>query len=97
METTLAQAIRNEDLINMIPSTSLKELLNKICKETDTIIEFDYDGREEGNYSRFTVYSKYFEVDDLKKLSMYCGDKHQYVGFSKKYQMLSFEFIADLD
>jgi hypothetical protein len=97
MEITLAQTLKNEELINIISSTSLKELLNKICNETDTILKFDYDGREEGNYSRFTVYSKYFEVDDLKKLSMYCSDKYQYVGFSKKHQMLSFEFTVDLD
>jgi hypothetical protein len=98
METTLNQAIKNEELINIIPSNSLKELLNRICNETDTVLKFDYDGREEGNYSRFTIYSKYFQIDDLKELAMYCGDfKHQYVGYSKVHQMLEFEFIVDLD
>ncbi len=72
--------------------TPLQELL-KNCNDS-LEVTFDYDGREEGNLSRFSIYSSSFYKTELDVIFSYCH--YPIVGYSKLKAKLCVEIDIEL-
>ena len=86
METTLAQAIKSQEVIDLMSNEELKKVLLDVLSQYEGQVVLSYDGREDGCISNIEVYAECFTKEHLDVLFQYCN--YREIVFSKKYQAL---------